>query len=349
MIALLLQLSLGLVLAQDAKTAPRPAPEPTTAVKEAAAVDPYTAVSASLVVKVGKPDEATDALVAAADELGGWFQSRTRDQVALRVPVAQVEALLERAEALGKVTDRATAREDLTLATVDARSKLEVREEVLDRYYEVLETADPSSVVGVERQIVSAIEQIERLQGRIRVLEDRAAYARVDVAFRFRDRRAPTRDGSSNFPWLNTLNVVDVLYGLQAASPDWKVRGANPVAPDGFSPWRKQRRFRAASPDGVLFRVRTEKHKPEATPEFWREAVRERMVAAGYKVVAEQETPSGGVLELVSPMGQEDWTYAVAFAVDGRKLHVAEAAGEVTRFEARRAEIEQALTASVAP
>lgn len=315
----------------------------------AAAFGDDTRVTASLVVAVAQRDEAADAVVAKAKELGGWFQSRTPDAVALRVPVDRTDALVAFAETQGKVVDRGLAREDVSRDLADARGRLAAREGVLEQYYAVLKTAGPKSVVAVERQIVAAIAEIERLKGRIRLLEDQATYARVDVSFQFRDRAAPARDGSSSFRWLNTLNVQDLIWGFQQARPDWKTTAAVPEPPEGFSAWRKASRYRAASPDGVLFRVRSVRHKPKADLAFWKEAVRERMVAAGYKLVAESDVEAGGVagglVELAAPIGTEDWTYVVAFFPAGGKLVVAEAAGEIGQFDARRAAVTDALRA----
>ncbi len=299
-----------------------------------------TAVSASLVVAVDQRDEAADALVDRARELGGWFQARTRDSVALRVPADQAEAFATWAGEQGKVLARSLERVDVSRELADARGRLEAREAVLDRYGEVLATARAGSVVEVERQITWAIEEIERLKGRIRVLEDQARWARIDVAFQFRDRSAPARDGTSSFAWLNTLDVQDLVGSMRDERPDHRTRGVTvPEPPAGFSAWRG-RRYRAASPEGLVFRVRTEKHEPRAELAFWQEAVRSRMEAAGYTVVAESTIEgagtTGGLLELAAPMGTEDWTYLLAFFPSGRRMVVAEAAGEVSTFAPAR-------------
>ena len=115
------------------------------------------------------------------------------------------------------------------------------------------------------------------------------------------------------------------------------------MVPKGFSAWRKTGKFRAASPDGVLYRVRSVKHKPKADLAFWKEAVRERMVAAGYKVVSETDAAGGARIELVSPLGQEDWSYLIQFFVAGNRLIIAEAAGEVTAFDGHRDAIVRAM------
>lgn len=309
-----------------------------------------TAISASLVVAVSQKDVAADALVAWSRAHGGWFQERTAEHVSLRVPSELAEDLTAFASEQGKVVDRALSRDDVSRELADARGRLEAREKVLDQYYAVLATAKAGSVVEVERQIVWAIEEIERLKGRIRLLEDQARWARVDVSFQFRDRSAPARDGSSSFRWLNTLNVQDVVYGMRQSRPSWKTKGVSvPEPPAGFSAWRKHGRYRAASPQDVMLRVRTEKHKPKAELAFWKEAVRERMVAAGYTLVAESDIEAGGVkgglVELAAPMGTDDWTYLIAFFPNGGRIVVAEAAGEVATFAEVRDELEASIRA----
>lgn len=309
--------------------------------KEPAAVE-ETQVSASLVVSVAQQEQSALRVVERARELGGWFQTQTPTSLSLRVPVAKVDELVAFAEAEGKVVDKQLSRTDLHSQLADLRGRLEARRETLDQYYAVLKTATSSSVVSVQQQVTYAVAQIEALEGRVRMLEAQAAMARVDVSFQFRERDAPARDGSSSFPWLNTLNVQDVVQNFQQGTPSYATKGvAVRDAPEGFSAWRSTKRYRATSPDDVLFAVRTERHDPEGTLAFWKEAVRERMIAAGYKLVAEQDVEAsghdGGIIELAAPMGTEDWTYLVAFFPAGKRVVIAELAGEMRAVEARKA------------
>lgn len=344
-------LALVLVLATPALASPvsggssAPVQEPVA--EESAPSPPQvsTAVTASFVLQVGQPIEAADTLSKAAAELGGWFQARTQDRLELRVPVARVDELLTAAGVLGRLTDRSVQRTDLTRDLVEIDGQLRTRREGLQRYFDVLETADKGSVFAVQSRVLSEIQTIEGLEGRRRVLVDRASFARVEVSFRFRDRAAPAPTGASSFAWLNSLNVQDVRAGLRTERPKWRTRGfAIRGAPEGFSAWRRLGRYRAASPDGVLLRARGVKHDPRASVAFWREAVRERMVAAGYRVVRDEDVrigaEGGGLIELQAPLGDEDWTYQIVFVPRGRRVAIIEAAGEVSRFEARRSAIE---------
>lgn len=326
-----------------------PAPAPVSAPAPAAPQE--TAISARLVLAVTQRDATADAVIAKARELGGWFQSRDDQSVSLRVPVERSEELIAWAEGQGKVLDRSFARQDVSQPLTELRGRLEARRSVLEQYDQVLSSATVNSIVSVQSAILRVIGEIEGFQGRIKLLEDQARYARVDVAFQFLDRSAPARDGSSSFRWLNTLNVQDVMVGMWAERPDWRSGGVTVETPAGFSAWKKTSRARAASADGALYRVRVEQHKPRAELAFWKEAVRERSVAAGYRVVAESDVEAGGVpgasIELLAPIGTEDWTYLITFFPVGGKVVVAEAAAEVTVFDAHRDAILAATKALV--
>jgi len=307
-----------------------------------------TLVTASLVLAVPQQESAAEAVVQQATSLGGWFQSRTPTVLSLRIPSDQIDAMVKFAEGQGKVVDKAVTRQDLHAQLADLHGRLDARKNVLDEYYKVLQGAGSESIVAVEYQVTQAVAQIETLGGQIRMLEDQAAHARLDVSFQFRDRSAPSRDGSSSFPWLNTLNVQDVIQSFLVRSPGFKT---GPVSlakpPDGFSAWRHHGRYRATSPDDVLFRIRTVKQKPSAELAFWKEAVRDRMVAAGYKLVTEGDVEAngrkGGMIEIASPVGTEDWTYVIVFFPQGKKVTIVEAAGQITRFDARRDALNNAI------
>jgi hypothetical protein len=112
--------------------------------------------------------------------------------------------------------------------------------------------------------------------------------------------------------------------------------GVGAKAPEGFAEIEEWTAFRALSAEGIMYRVRTEEHEPEAKLDFWKEALKKRMLDAGYAFVSDKEIKLGNTpgyfLELAAPVGQEDYTYAMAIAVRGGDIVIAEAAGEVTRF-----------------
>ena len=82
---------------------------------------------------------------------------------------------------------------------------------------------------------------------------------------------------------MRTSLLLAALLAITACS------GVDAVAPEGFAAFDDFGDFRAVSADGVMYRVRVEENDPEATLDFWKEALRKRMENAGYRVVAEQD------------------------------------------------------------
>ena len=110
--------------------------------------------------------------------------------------------------------------------------------------------------------------------------------------------------------------------------------------------------FRALSPEGVLFSVRSQKNKPKADLAFWKEAVKTQMSETGYRVVSDTVCTMGGapagLLKLAAPVGDRDYLYWVAYSLSasGKKILVAEAAGEAKAFRARESDISAAIAAT---
>jgi len=124
-------------------------------------------------------------------------------------------------------------------------------------------------------------------------------------------------------------------------------KGFDATAPVGFAAFAGGRQFRAVSSDGVSYRVRQESNDPQADLAFWREALKKRMIDAGYAFVADSEIKAGAVagylLELAAPVGAQDYSYTVAIFVSGKHVTIAESAGEVTRFRAHRQDVLAAI------
>lgn len=313
------------------------------------AVQASAQVDASFVLEVTDRELARQALIGAATDAGGYFSESSDNQVVLRLPNGSVDGIFARGAELGTVVDRSFESRDLGASIADVGARLDVRRQMLDRYYAVLAEAEADAVIAVEQQIVSLVEEIEGLTGQLRYMEHQTAYARVVVWFSFQDRAAPAWDGDSSFAWLNTVDLTDVVYrsvrGYKVAS---KGRVLDVDPPEGFAVYRYKQELRAVSPDGVVFRMRSVKHEPKAELGFWQEAMRRRMEAAGYHVVSDEQVsvgPHSGVqLFLAAPMGTLDYGFLVTVVPLGSKLVVIEVAGEISVLETRRDAIDAAIT-----
>lgn len=175
------------------------------------------AITSSLLLKVTDRDRVADLLSQKAEELNGWFFERTDDSIKLKVPTTEAKAFITYAENLGIVADRSYASDHLALDLSSRLSSLKSKEESLAQYLAVLESARKTAVLTVEREIVALTAEIEKLKGEIRFIRHRINYAQITITFEFRDRSAPVADGSSSFPWLNTMNISDLVRDFQYA------------------------------------------------------------------------------------------------------------------------------------
>lgn len=132
-----------------------------------------------------------------------------------------------------------------------------------------------------------------------------------------------------------------MLVSLAGCSP----YAAN--APAGFATFEEGPDFRSASHDGVLFRVRAEDNEPKAELPFWKEALKERMDAAGYVVLGDEEVEAGGrkgyLLKLAAPVGTVDYAYWVAIFVHDDDIIIAEATSPATVLEKHEKSIRSAI------
>ncbi len=117
--------------------------------------------------------------------------------------------------------------------------------------------------------------------------------------------------------------------------------------PKGFAVYDDGDDYRAVSPDGVVYRVRSEDNEPEAGLAFWREALTKRMSDAGYLVIGAEPIKAGAVeghlLDLAAPLGNKDYGYEVAVFVAGDDIVIVEAAGEAALLKEKRAEVVAAM------
>lgn len=311
-------------------------------------------ITSHVTLKVQKKEQVADALVKKAEEFDGYYSSRTDYALQLKIPVAKAQDYLDYVTEQGLIASRSFNSQSLSQEIADLSARLKTREELLQKYFKILEEAQSDHVIAVENEVIRLIGEIEHLKGQLRRQQHLATYADITIEFRFRDRRAPVADGSSSFSWINTLNITDVLSAFQYNWETGSKKSAGTI-PEGFAEYSKTKKdLKASSHDGVFYRVRTLKPKPSANDAFWAEAVAKRMTEAGYHPFGDQESikateiGAGHIVKTLAPNGTEDMSYWIAFHQSGKKLIVVEVLGEVSTFEPRKTEVTKAIEASLA-
>lgn len=120
------------------------------------------------------------------DRAGGFVESSERSPLSatltVRVPADRFEAVLDEIEGLGEVRQQSVSGEDVSAELVDVEARLrhwQAQETVLLELMEQATTVSES--IEVRNELAPVQETIERLEGRLRVLEDDVAFSAVTL------------------------------------------------------------------------------------------------------------------------------------------------------------------------
>lgn len=123
-----------------------------------------------------------DRVVDAAESLGGHIAARTDASVVIKVPSARFREAFTMIEALGIVTHRSVAAQDVTDQYHDAEVRLQNLKATRQRLQEFLaRAANIPDTLTVERELERVAQEIDVLEGRIHFLKERAAFSDISV------------------------------------------------------------------------------------------------------------------------------------------------------------------------
>jgi hypothetical protein len=150
--------------------------------------------------------------------------------------------------------------------------------------------------------------------------------------------------------------VIASVLSLSALGATGCHTGSRLDAPDGFAvlDGRGHRGndtsydWRAASAQGVVLAVRTEKNDPRANVDFWADAVDVRMRRDGYAAEAKRDVTSatglsGKQLRYTREEDRRVYRYWLTVFVAGDSVYVIEAGGDKESFDPAEKNVERAV------
>ena len=129
-----------------------------------------------------------DRIASLAQELGGWAVSSDRSaihrgQVSVRVPAQQLDDAVQRIRSLAiRVEAESSTSQDVTDEYVDTSSRLRSLRATEESLLDLLAQAtDVEDTLEVQRELVNLQSEIESLEGRIKFLQQTAAFSLINV------------------------------------------------------------------------------------------------------------------------------------------------------------------------
>ncbi len=148
-----------------------------------------------------------------ARSLGGFLAKRDDRSIIIRIPAARFEDAMRRIEKLGDMLTRDVQVEDVTEEFNDVDIRLKNARAVRDRLEQLLsKAAKVEESIQIERELERVALLIERLEGRMKFLKDRAAFSTITVTFQPRSAaELGKRPFNLPVPWLYEMGLGRLL------------------------------------------------------------------------------------------------------------------------------------------
>ncbi len=137
---------------------------------------------------VNDVSKSVDAVDSMAQELGGWVLRSNRNEIhrgfiAIRVPAERVDEAIARLRGLAhEVKSENSTSRDVTDEYVDNQARLKNLQATEEQLLKLMErTGKVEELLEVQRELTNVQGGIERLQGRIKLLEETSAFSLINV------------------------------------------------------------------------------------------------------------------------------------------------------------------------
>lgn len=188
---------------------PKPAPVQHEAVAQRGPMLIYTAEIAMAVFEVNVQLGRVEQI---ARDLGGFMAKRADRSITIRVPASKFDEAVRRVEGVGDVIARNVTAQDITEEFHDLELRLKNARATQARLLELLAKASKvDEAVLVERELDRVSSEVERIEGRIKLLRDRAAFSTITVSFQAKPVESVSSKVRLPAPWLYNLGLTRLL------------------------------------------------------------------------------------------------------------------------------------------
>ncbi|MCC5828301.1 MAG: DUF4349 domain-containing protein [Phycisphaeraceae bacterium] len=294
---------------------------------------------ASLGLVVADIRQTMQAILDLGQTLGGHLQQMDQRNITLRVPADQFHEAVARIERLGEITDRNVRGQDITEEMIDLRLRLETARQMRQRLVDLLDRAESvEDTLKIERELSRIVGEIERMQGRIRYLTDRAALSTITVTL---NSPLPQRQVAAQIPfeWVRKLGDGAVTGRIQpeADTRRWGRAINFTLPPNYIRYYNRQGVAEVMGADGILMKIQSHDNYEGGSAAFWtalvRRALTENRAMAVQSVESlaldRQRSAEAAWIVADRDLGTEQQMYALALIVTDRRVHTLEAWGPV--------------------
>jgi hypothetical protein len=171
--------------------------------------------SGEFIVGVYDIEKAQNDILERLKESGGYIERQTTNALVIRIPADKFSVFTGLIEKIGRVYSKNIQSQDVTEQYFDVELRLKTRREYLDSLKNLLDQAGKlEEKLAVQREIACVIQEIEQLEGRMRVLSSLIAFSTITIEFRLISENVSVKplNLARQFDFLNRLGI-EILLG----------------------------------------------------------------------------------------------------------------------------------------
>jgi len=182
-----------------------------TAREEAAHDTAFLVYTAQVTMAVYQVEQGVAAVEKVARDMGGYLAVKRDREITVRVPRARFEPTLSAIDKIGDVLHRDVQAQDVTDEYVDVEIRIKNARAMQVRLKQLLDKASVKEALEIEKEMRRVTEELELLEGKLKLLKDRIAYSTITVTFEARGSSIQTTRIRLPFPWLGSLGLPSLL------------------------------------------------------------------------------------------------------------------------------------------
>ena len=167
--------------------------------------------TARVTMAVYQVEQGLAAVEKIARDSGGYLASRRDREIVIRVPRARFDITLIQIDKIGDVLHRDVQAQDVTDEFVDTEIRIKNARAMQVRLKVLLDKANVKEALEIEKEMRRVTEELELLEGRLKLLKDKIAYSTITVAFEPRGSTIQATRIKLPFPWLTQLGLPTLL------------------------------------------------------------------------------------------------------------------------------------------
>ncbi len=167
--------------------------------------------TARVTMAVYQVDQGLAAVEKIAKDMGGYLSLKRDREITIRIPRNRFEPTLAAVDKIGDVLHRDIQAQDVTDEFVDTEIRIKNARAMQVRLKALLEKAPVKEALEIEKEMRRVTDEIELLEGKLKLLKDKIAYSTITVAFEPRGSTIQSTRIRLPFPWLGALGLPSLL------------------------------------------------------------------------------------------------------------------------------------------